>query len=150
MSASDKTSHENPVLPRSRARGPFPTATERAREDLVADFFGVAQRPETLAGMHPQAKRLTKFVDAFLDKLQGPKDRILSTVQAHWVEISHGDESILKLRAVHFARNTLTLEVPDATTLFVFRQPRLTNLLLSHLSEFAPEVRQLRMVMKGR
>ena len=150
MPVSDKTRHENPVLPRSRVRGPFPTATERAREDLVADFFGGANRPETLAGMHPQAKRLTKFVDAFLDKLQGPEDRILAAVQEHWVEIAHGDESVLKLRAVRFFRNTLTLEVPDSTTLFVFRQPRLTNLLLSHVAEVAPEVRRLRMVMKGR
>lgn len=142
---------ESPILPRSRSRGPFPTSDESAKEELVADWYGGESRPAVLAGMHPQSQRITKFVDKFLDKIQGPEDRILGAVQAHWQELANGDESILKLRAVRFVRGTLVLEVPDATLLYVFQQPRLKGMLLERMSAFSQgEIRQLRMVMKGR
>ena len=52
---------------------------------------------------------------------------------------------------MRFARGTLVLEVPDATLLYVFQQPRLKGMLLERVSVFSQgEVRQLRLVMKGR
>ena len=88
----------------------------------MADWYGVECRPAVLAEMHPQCQRITKFVDKFLDRIQGgPEDRILGEIQAHWQELANGDESILKLRAVRFVRGTLVLEVPDATLFYVFQ-----------------------------
>ncbi len=148
---SSRSSSESPILPRSRARGPFPTAKELSREGLIASWYGEENRPSVLAGMHPRAQRITKFVEQFMDRLQGPEDRILGVVQAHWQEIANDDESILKLRPIRVVNGTLILEVPDATLHYVFQQPRLKQLLLEQVSAVSQgEIRQLRMVLRGR
>ena len=117
----------------------------------MTDFFGAGNRFDVLAGMHPQAQRITKIVDRFLDKIQGPEDRILAEVREHWQEVAMADESIQKLRPRSFVHGTLTLEAPEATTLYVFQQPRLKGLLLSRVAALTNgEVRQLRIVLKGR
>ncbi|MBR4125182.1 MAG: hypothetical protein IKR13_03180 [Victivallales bacterium] len=147
MPTSHKTS-DAPVLPR---RGPRPTYDKRAKEDLVADFLGKENRPDVLAGLHPQSQRITKFVDKFLDKIQGPEERILGEIQSQWQDVARGDESIQKLHPARFEHGTLTLEVPDATLHYVFQQPRLKAMLLSRVSEISQgEIRQLRMVLRGR
>lgn len=148
MPTSHKTS-DSSVLPR---RGPKPSADKREKEELVTDFFGAGNQYAVLAGMHPQSKRVSDLVGTFMDKIQGgPEERILGEVQANWKEIANDDESILKLRAVRLVRGTMTIEVPDATLLYVFQQPRLKSLLLERIGKFSQgEVRQLRIVVKGR
>ena len=153
MRSEKKTSQSSttPLLGRSRANGSSPTAWERSREELFGDWYGEESRPAVLAALHPQARRIGQLVDRFLDTIQSPDARVLAEVEAHWGKVASCEALVQKMRPVHFARGVLTVEVADATLLYVFREPRLQERLLDAVRRFAGDaVQRLRMVMKGR
>ena len=140
-----------PLLTRSRSNGPIPTEWERSREELVGEWCGEENRTSFLAANHPQTKMVSQLVDQFLDSMNSPDDQVLEKIQAHWNEVATNDTLVQKMHPKHFARGVLTIEVADATLMYVFREPRLQERLMEALRQIGGEdVQRLRMVMKGR
>ena len=143
------TTSQKPLLGRSHAKGPFPTSQEREREELIRDWYDGTDHSAVLAALHPQTQRVGELVDQVMDGFQSPDDRVMSGIQMRWGEVASNEALVQKLCPVHLANEVLTIEVADATLLYVFREPRLQERLLAAVNQIAEgKVKRLRMVMK--
>lgn len=138
---------DSPLKP-GRAVRQFPPFQER--EALVRDWYDGMDCSAILAALHPQTQRVGDLVDQVLAGFQSPDDQMMAAIQGQWNDVASNESLVQKLHPMHLANGVLTIEVSDATLLYVFREPRLQKRLLASVNQIAGgKVKRLRLVMKG-
>lgn len=128
----------------------FPSATERALDNLVADFVGEESAPEVHWRLRRRPSRINDCVNKFLMKIHQDEEVILSEIALRWEELA-GEETSKQLKPKSIRGKTLVVSAQNQTYVFLFRDPKLRNPILEKLKNFTDgRIEDIRVVTTGR
>ncbi|MCQ2396404.1 MAG: DUF721 domain-containing protein [Lentisphaeria bacterium] len=127
----------------------FPSSTERALDELVADFVGEESAPEVHMKLRRPARQISESVNRFLLRIHQDSEVLLSELTLHWTELA-GAETSLQVKPKSVRGKTLVVSALNQTYVFLFRDPKFRDPILEKIKMFTDgRIESIRVVTAG-
>lgn len=150
---SDRSESVHPWLDRrdNRSRTHFargPSFREYGREDLLRDWLGPERSLEEITSLRSPARTVREVLDGVVRQLGLRAAEQVDTLARKWSEIMGADVAI-QSRPIGCRNGILTVEVLDATWLFVLGRERQKEMLCRLADAGFADIRGIRLIPVG-
>ncbi len=98
----------------------MPSAREREREAVLADWLGEERRAEVFASLRPKAHSMGSLVEAFLKSIPVESIELLERIRSDWPLIV-GEDNAMQCSPVEIFGSRLAVEVSSPNWMYILK-----------------------------
>jgi len=130
-------------------KGRFPNASEREREETLADWLGRERSPDVFAALRPKLKSASELVDSVMCKSHQGNVFLLHRLCDEWGLIV-GATNAKQTKPIFVRDGMLTIEVANPTWLYILRLQQ-KKILTDKIAAYTHDkIREIRFMPPGR